>query len=107
MCCSSSDGACHRAHFPAAWRPQNPRPFKVLSRQPIDDWRILFYVMCATSIGILIRSIFRVAEFAGGATGLIATHEGYFYTFDSLPLWLGMTLYCVVWPAHALNDHSG
>ncbi|KAJ7780593.1 RTA1 like protein-domain-containing protein [Mycena maculata] len=95
------------AHFPAAWRPQNPRPFKLLSRQPIDDWRIVFYIMCTTCVGILVRSVFRIAEFGEGYSGVIATHEGYFYVFDSLPLWLAMTLYCVVWPARALNVHSG
>ncbi|KAJ7044060.1 RTA-like protein [Mycena alexandri] len=88
--------------FPGIWRSHNTRPFKILSRQPIDDWRILFYLMCTTSVGILIRSVFRVAEFAGGTFGTIATHEGYFYFFDSLPLWIAMTLYCIVWPSRAL-----
>ncbi|KAJ6559245.1 RTA1 like protein-domain-containing protein [Mycena vulgaris] len=93
--------------FPAAWRSQNPRPFTVLSRQPIDDWRILFYVMCVTCVGILVRSAFRIVEFAGGYSGTIAVHEGYFYCFDSLPLWTAMTLFCFVWPTRALNTHPG
>ncbi|KAJ7088125.1 RTA1 like protein-domain-containing protein, partial [Mycena epipterygia] len=78
--------------------------WRLLSRRPIDDWRILFYVMCITCIGISVRSVFRIAELAGGADGTIATHEGYFYLFDSLPLWISMTLYCFVWPVRALND---
>ncbi|KAJ7036769.1 RTA-like protein [Mycena alexandri] len=53
-------------HFPNAWRSQNPRPFKLLSGQSIDDWRIVFYMMSLTCVGILIRSVFRVAQFAGG-----------------------------------------
>ncbi|KAF8176608.1 RTA1 like protein-domain-containing protein [Mycena galopus ATCC 62051] len=93
-------------HFPELWRPKNARPFKVFSRQPIDDWRIVFYTMCATCVGILIRSVFRIAEFAGGYNGAISTHEGYFYVFDSLPLWIAMTLYCVVWPTRALMIRS-
>lgn len=78
--------------------------------------------MCATCVGILIRSVFRVAEFAGGYVyrfvgvlcyspdplhrynGTIATHEAYFYAFDTLPLWIAMSLYAVVWPARALMD---
>ncbi|KAJ6512800.1 RTA1 like protein-domain-containing protein [Mycena sanguinolenta] len=88
--------------FPQLWRPKNPRPFKVFSRQPIDDWRIIVYVMCATCVGILVRSVFRIAEFAGGYFGTIATHEGYFYALDSLPLWIAMSLYCIVWPTRAL-----
>ncbi|KAJ7794147.1 RTA1 like protein-domain-containing protein [Mycena olivaceomarginata] len=91
-------------HYPELWRPKRSRPFKVFSRQPIDDWRILVYIMCATCVGILIRSVFRVAEFAGGYNGTIATHEAYFYAFDTLPLWIAMSLYAVVWPARALMD---
>ncbi|KAJ7505373.1 RTA1 like protein-domain-containing protein [Mycena galericulata] len=94
-----------RAEFPAAWRPHNPRPFKVLSRRPIEDWRIVFYVMCATCVGILVRSVFRITEFGGGYKGTVATHEGYFYALDALPLWIAMTLYCFVWPVRALNVH--
>ncbi|KAJ7036790.1 RTA1 like protein-domain-containing protein [Mycena alexandri] len=94
-------------HFPDAWRPKNPRPFKILSREPIDDWRILFYMMCVTCVGILIRSIFRVAEFAQGYSGYITTHEGFFYIFDTVPLWIAMTLYCVVWPTRALVERPG
>jgi len=93
-------------HFPELWRPTNPRPFKVFSRQPIDDWRIVVYIMCVTCVGILVRSVFRVAEFAGGYHGTIATHEAYFYAFDTLPLWIAMSLYCVVWPARALVKRS-
>ncbi|KAJ7349792.1 RTA1 like protein-domain-containing protein [Mycena albidolilacea] len=91
-------------HYPELWCPQSPRPFRVLSRQPIDDWRILVYIMLVTCVGILIRSIFRIAEFAGGYSGTVATHEAYFYTFDALPLWIVMSLYCVVWPARALME---
>ncbi|KAF8147932.1 RTA1 like protein-domain-containing protein [Mycena galopus ATCC 62051] len=93
-------------HFPELKHPKNARPFKVFSRQPIDDWRIVVYIMCATCVGILIRSVFRIAEFAGGYSGVISTHEGYFYVFDSLPLWIAMTLYCVVWPTRALMMRS-
>ncbi|KAJ7151855.1 RTA1 like protein-domain-containing protein [Mycena crocata] len=92
-----------RTEFPALWRPKHARPFKLISAEPIDDWRTLFYVMCLTCIGILIRSIFRIAEFAGGYSGTIATHEAYFYLFDALPLWISMTLFCVVWPVRVLN----
>ncbi|KAJ7769900.1 RTA1 like protein-domain-containing protein [Mycena metata] len=96
-----------KKYFPNIWYPKNPRPFKILSRDPIDDWRILFYMMCVTCVGILIRSIFRVAEFAGGYSGYITTHEGFFYIFDALPLWISMTLYCFVWPARALMERPG
>ncbi|KAK7012233.1 RTA1 like protein-domain-containing protein [Favolaschia claudopus] len=92
-----------RLRFPEAWSSVNAQPFKLISRQQIDDWRILYYLMCVTCIGISIRSIFRIAEFAGGFDGYIAVHEGYFYIFDALPLWISMSLFCLVWPVRVLN----
>ncbi|KAJ7143964.1 RTA-like protein, partial [Mycena epipterygia] len=93
-------------YFPSAWRVKSALPFKLFSRQPID-WRILFYIMCLTCVGIIIRCIFRITEYAWGQDGIIATHEAYFYLFDSLPLWISMTLYCFVWPIRALSVHPG
>ncbi|KAJ7158264.1 RTA-like protein [Mycena crocata] len=89
--------------FPSAWHTPNARPFKILSRNAIDNWRPLFYVICATCVGILVRSIFRIAE----TDGYLTTHEGYFYLFDALPLWIAMTLFCFVWPVRVLNAHPG
>ncbi|KAJ7508286.1 RTA1 like protein-domain-containing protein [Mycena galericulata] len=81
-------------------------PFTILGMEPVADWRILYWTVCVTCIGILIRSIFRIAEFAEGYSGYIVLHEGYFYIFDSLPLWISMTLYCVVWPTRFLSAHT-
>ena len=30
--------------------------------------------------------------------GYLATHEGYFLGFDTLPLWLGIVAYMIFWP---------
>ncbi|KAE9397567.1 RTA1-domain-containing protein [Gymnopus androsaceus JB14] len=78
-------------------------PFKTSS---ISNWKILYFTMCLTCVGILIRSIFRIAEFAGGYTGFLSIHEGYFYCLDALPLWIAMTLYCFVWPSRFINKHE-
>ncbi|KAJ6620143.1 RTA1 like protein-domain-containing protein [Mycena sp. CBHHK59/15] len=91
--------------FPTTWRSKHVQPLKLFSRQPIADWRILYFTILTTCIGILTRSAFRIAEFAGGYNGFIATHEGYFYLLDSLPLWVAMSLYCIVWPTRALHPH--
>ncbi|KAJ7431606.1 RTA1 like protein-domain-containing protein [Mycena latifolia] len=99
-----------RSRFPALWfssRGIRRTPFKVAGTDPVDDWRILFWTMCLTCIGILIRSTFRIAELVGGYTGYLALHEGYFYMFDALPLWVAMTLYCFVWPTRFLHSHAG
>ncbi|CAK5273489.1 unnamed protein product [Mycena citricolor] len=94
-------------HFPHIWRPETPAPFKILSTAPIEDWRILIYIMSITCVGIMTRSVFRIAEFAGGYNGRIATHEVYFYLFDALPLMMTMSLYCVVWPTRFLQPPEG
>jgi hypothetical protein len=51
-----------------------------------------------------IRSIFRIAEFAGGYDSYLATHEGYLYLLDALPLFLAMSLYVFVWPPRFIPD---
>ncbi|KAJ7736475.1 RTA1 like protein-domain-containing protein [Mycena metata] len=92
-----------RTEFPDWWRPQTAEPpFTLFSWQPCKDWRVLYFTTCATCVGILIRSVFRIVEFAGGYTGFVSIHEGYFYVFDALPLWIAMTLYCFVWPSRFL-----
>ncbi|KAL1747043.1 RTA1 like protein-domain-containing protein [Schizophyllum fasciatum] len=65
---------------------------------PFHDWRILWSVMCLTSVAIIIRCIFRIVEFKGGYRGYVMMHEGFFYLLDSLPLWLAMSLYAWLWP---------
>ncbi|GAA5989630.1 hypothetical protein JCM5350_003201 [Sporobolomyces pararoseus] len=74
------------------------RSFRFWSNQPITDYQFLLTLMGITSIGILIRCVFRVIEFAVGFTGYIATHEVFFYLFDALPLLLSMSLYSIFWP---------
>ncbi|KAJ7275775.1 RTA1 like protein-domain-containing protein [Mycena rebaudengoi] len=92
-------------HFPDIWAPPNTRPWSIFSRAPIDNWRVLYYVMCATCVGIIIRSIFRIAEYLGGVTGYIWLHESLFYLFDALSLWISMSLFIFVWPVRCLNPH--
>ncbi|KIK71528.1 hypothetical protein GYMLUDRAFT_150151 [Collybiopsis luxurians FD-317 M1] len=100
-----------RSKYPRVWRisTQNESlssvvgPFKTST---ISNWKFLYFTMCLTCIGILIRSIFRIAEFAGGYTGYLATHEGYFFLLDALPLWIAMTLYVFVWPARFINGEE-
>ncbi|KAJ7604492.1 RTA1 like protein-domain-containing protein [Roridomyces roridus] len=91
-----------RSQFPEVWQSDSTDKSLVGGA----DWRVLFYTMCLTCIGILIRSAFRIAEFAGGYRGTVATHEAYFYSLDSLPLWIVMSFYCVIWPPRFLHSHA-
>ncbi|KAI5890449.1 uncharacterized protein SCHCODRAFT_02345316 [Schizophyllum commune H4-8] len=65
---------------------------------PFHNWRLLWSVMCLTSVAIIVRCIFRIVEFKGGYRGYVMMHEGFFYLLDSLPLWLAMSLYAWLWP---------
>jgi hypothetical protein len=35
--------------------------------------------------------------------GYLMQHEVFLYCFDALPLWLAMSIYCIVWPTRALG----
>ena len=54
-------------------------------------WKKHVYALYFASLLISIRSIFRVAEFAGGHEGTLMTHEVYLYLFDAV-LMFGTTI---------------
>ncbi|KAE9395557.1 RTA1-domain-containing protein [Gymnopus androsaceus JB14] len=78
-------------------------PFKTT---PAYNWKVLYYTMCLTCVGILIRSAFRIVEFSGGYFGYVAEHEWFFYFLDALPLWMAMSLYCLIWPVRFFNREN-
>ena len=43
----------------------------------------------------------------GRYTGFVATHEGYFYVMDPLPLWIAITIYCFIWPSRYIKEYDG
>lgn len=47
-------------------------------------WKSLLYVLYATSVLIMIRSIYRVAEYAEGQTGELQSKEFWLYIFDAM-----------------------
>ncbi|KAJ6449513.1 RTA1 like protein-domain-containing protein [Mycena vitilis] len=95
-----------RNHFPKVWNATGNQGFAAFSRSPVADWHLLYYTLCLSCVSILIRSIFRMAEFIQGHKGYISTHEAFFYCFDALPLWIAMTLYCAVWPPRFLHPRT-
>ncbi|KIY49756.1 RTA1 like protein, partial [Fistulina hepatica ATCC 64428] len=69
-----------------------------------SDWRMLWLALMWTTVGILIRSVYRIIEYAQGYGGYLATHEGFFYCLDALPLLLAISVYIFVWPPLLLNS---
>lgn len=47
---------------------------------------------------MLVRNIFRIAEYTQGHEGVIARHEWFIYTFDAAMMWLVIIVYAVVHP---------
>ncbi|KAJ7614828.1 RTA1 like protein-domain-containing protein [Roridomyces roridus] len=88
-----------RSQFPELWNTTSTSKSFVGGA----DWRVLFYTICVTCIGITIRFGFRIVEFAGGFHGPVFSHEAYFYSLDSLPLWIVMSLFCVIWPPRFIH----
>ncbi|GAA5958416.1 hypothetical protein JCM8115_002459 [Rhodotorula mucilaginosa] len=78
------------------WRHLNP-----FSVKPIANWKVLYWAIAFSSIGIIIRSVYRVLEYTQGDH--LATHEVYFYMLDTLPLWVSTTSYVFVWPSRVLK----
>ncbi|KAJ7451984.1 RTA1 like protein-domain-containing protein [Mycena latifolia] len=100
-------GSRMRKHFPQFWHATRRSNFAPLGRDLVGDWKILYYTLCVTCAALLIRSTFRVVEFATGFKSYLSTQEVFFYCLDALPVWFAMTLYCLVWPPRFLAPHQG
>ncbi|KAL4940212.1 hypothetical protein BDV06DRAFT_230509 [Aspergillus oleicola] len=61
-----------------------------------ESWRENLYPLYAVSVLIMIRSIFRVIEYAGGQKGYLLSHEWTLFVFDSV-LMLGVMVIWGIW----------
>ncbi|KAH7337989.1 RTA1 like protein-domain-containing protein [Rhizoctonia solani] len=75
--------------------------YRMIANRPQDSGSLV--VSC---IGILIRSVFRTVENAQGWDGYLATHEGYFYTLDTLPLFIAILVFVITWPPMYLTHYG-
>ncbi|KAG9308036.1 RTA1 like protein-domain-containing protein [Chiua virens] len=75
--------------------------------KPYDaPWSKILRLLFFTSALFLIRCIYRTIEFAVGlGNGYLADHEAFFYVFDSLPLFFGISAYAVYWPSRYLEPY--
>ncbi|KAF5024655.1 hypothetical protein F66182_3277 [Fusarium sp. NRRL 66182] len=72
----------------------------------VKNWKTLLWVVNASCLLILIRSIFREIDFAGGKDGKTHQKEWYLYVFDTLPVLIVVFLYNIFFPASYLK-HLG
>ncbi|KAI0768626.1 RTA1-domain-containing protein [Trametes elegans] len=68
------------------------------------DWRMLGLILIISSIGILVRCVYRVIELSQGYLGRLATTEAYFYGLDSLPLFIAVAVYTPFWPGRMIPN---
>jgi hypothetical protein len=76
------------------------------SRNLAVPWQRLLYVLYASSLLILIRSIFRVAEYVGGSDGELQSKEIYTYLLDSLLMAIAAIIFNVFHPSGIIRAKS-
>jgi hypothetical protein len=61
-------------------------PTRVILTHPTIQWQKYLASLYFVSAMIVMRSAFRLAEYAEGFTGYLQSHEVFFYMFDSVPM---------------------
>jgi len=81
---------------------------KVLKIKDEEDkkWRIIFYALYASALLIILRSIYRVAEYAGGYHSAIMLNEGLFYGLDALAIFILMCIWCPFHPGFVVISNK-
>lgn len=69
-------------------------------------WERYLVVLYIASALIVIRCIFRVAEYAGGQTGPLLKTEVYLYIFDATLMFVVMALFNIEHPSKVLNRYA-
>ncbi|KAI2470628.1 RTA1-domain-containing protein [Annulohypoxylon bovei var. microspora] len=72
------------------------------SRKINPNWRHLLYAINVSCILILIRSVFRIVEFAQGSDGSVMQQEFYMYVLDTLPIFLVACSFSLFFPGSYL-----
>ncbi|KAJ4258838.1 hypothetical protein NW762_007925 [Fusarium torreyae] len=66
-------------------------------------WKMYLFILYAASGLIMIRSVFRVAEYVTGADGVLQAHEFYIYIFDGALMIITVSLFNVFHPSRIIN----
>lgn len=76
-------------------------------RKPTDrsyhvdpKWVQTLWMLYAVSVLIVIRSVFRIVEYAFGNSGYPITHEWTLYVFDSVPMFLVCIIFFFRYPSN-------
>lgn len=80
-----------------------PRSSRV---QQKTTWEIVMVGLYVASILILIRSIFRLIEYAQGNSGYLISHEAFLYVFDSTLMFFTMVAMSIFHPSKVLSPST-
>lgn len=67
------------------------------------SWRKHLHILYAANILILIRSVFRLIEYAMGNDGYLLRHEVFLYVFDGVLMLTTMILFAVFHPSGLIS----
>jgi hypothetical protein len=87
-----------------AFRLRSNHPEKWASGSGLRGWKALYWALQWTCIGIMIRCVFRVIEFSQGYGGYLRNTEWCYYSLDTLPLFLAIVVWAIVWPPNILVE---
>ncbi|PYI09287.1 RTA1 domain protein [Aspergillus sclerotiicarbonarius CBS 121057] len=68
------------------------------------NWETTMVGLYIASVLILIRSVFRMIEYAGGNDGYIMSHEAFSYIFDAMLMFFAMAVMSVLHPSKVLGS---
>jgi hypothetical protein len=66
-------------------------------------WQSLLYILYVASVLIMIRSIYRVAEYVGGSDSVLQTSEFFLYILDGLPMIFVALIFNWFHPSRVVN----
>ncbi|CAD6568048.1 MAG: hypothetical protein CYPHOPRED_002305 [Cyphobasidiales sp. Tagirdzhanova-0007] len=98
--------------YPEKWNASNLQPpqgydgsswLSPSKTAPIRNWRILYYCVLLTCLPFLARSGYRIFEFWQYHNQPFRDNEVDLYKFDTLPLFLGISVYLFAWPPRFLK----
>ncbi|KAF3385543.1 Protein RTM1 [Penicillium rolfsii] len=88
------------------WRVKRNLPSTSHSREQGKKWESIMWALYASCFLILVRSIFRVAEFVEGNDGFIMRREYLLYIFDACLMALSGIVLVVVYPGSFLGHNE-
>ncbi|KAH7009026.1 RTA1 like protein-domain-containing protein [Ilyonectria destructans] len=81
----------------------NPTPRSLSSVAP---WNKYILVLYAASVFIMIRSVFRIAEYINGSDGALQSTEVYIYVFDAALMFIVVALFNLYHPTEIIANQN-